>query len=307
MELTDRLARWKKEGGEKEDKDDGSEGSENECAILVFPPSYALPPCHHADAVLTIRSAAGQDDLWDFGTVRNIHARPGTLRKYPQALHQPLTPTTPQREPLFNTERELPFPPPPSTSPIYRQQSHSKAAVAAQRTSQYAQHPETPAGVTSRDYAALPIPTRSKHQSSGSDFETVKRGTAPPPTDQQSSSTLVPPSNASTTKGIPRSTSSILLASSSTPQRGETTTSHHQADPSYEYYSPTQFRQPEVEDETLRGGKGFILADQEEEERRDGVSQDGRDEPRDEDDDEEEVGEGTILETVLLPVLDSVR
>ena len=286
---------------------------------IFFSPSQFFLAClstfttnRNTDASYVIRSAAGQDDLWDFGTVRNIHARPGTLRKYPQALHQPLTPTTPQREPLFNVERELPFPPPPSTSPIYRQQSHSKATAGGQKTSQYAEHPKTPAGVTSRDYAALPIPTRSKHQSSGSDFETVKRGTAPPPPDQ-SSSTLVPPSNTSTTKGIPRSTSSILLANPSTPQRGGSTTSHHQVDSSYEHYSPAQFRQPEGEDEiysTVRGGKGFILADREEEETRNGVSQDGRDgrdEPEEDDEEEEEVGEGTILETVLLPVLDSVR
>ena len=281
-------------------------------SLFFFVLDSSLRRMDRADVSFVIRSAGGNDDLWDFGTVRNIHARPGTLRKYPQALHQPLTPTTPQRESLFNTERELPFPPPPSTSPTYRQQSHSKSSAVAQKASKYEQHPETPVGVTSRDYAAHPASIRGKHQSSGSDFETVKRGTVPPRA--QSSSTLVPPSNTSTAKGIPRSTSSIVLGNPTTPQRDGTNRStyqHHQVDSSYEYYSPTQVRQPEEDEEiysTVRGGKGFILADREEEERRNGPENAVRDEEREEDeDDEEEVGEGTILETVLLPVLGSVR
>ncbi|GEM06691.1 serine/threonine kinase 25 [Rhodotorula toruloides] len=70
-ELIERLARWKAEGGEGQrdkDREDGSGESENE---LIPQP----------------------DELWDFGTVRHVHARaggPASLRRQQQQQRQPV-------------------------------------------------------------------------------------------------------------------------------------------------------------------------------------------------------------------------
>lgn len=104
VELIERLQKWKKEGGEREDAGDGSGSSDGEYvyALASSTDRRSVPP--------------GNDDLWDFGTVRNVHARPGTLKKTQAAAA---------------SGQALPFPPPPMVST----------------------HPPTPAGVTSRDYA----------------------------------------------------------------------------------------------------------------------------------------------------------
>lgn len=60
-----------------------------------------------------------QEDLWDFGTVRHVHARPGTLRKAQVAATGPIPfahPATPARSPA-------PAPKPTPASPATPKQA----------------------------------------------------------------------------------------------------------------------------------------------------------------------------------------
>lgn len=93
-----------------------------------------------------------QEDLWDFGTVRNVHARPGgpaTLRR--------------QREQQQHADARA-FPQPPTT------------------------HPRQPSAVPSQDYRsrdyAMPPPSQN-HAA----FDTVRRGPPPVPSPARSTDT----------------------------------------------------------------------------------------------------------------------
>lgn len=184
--------------------------------------------------------------MWDFGTIRNVHARPGTFKK--------------SSGPTISA-RTLPFPPPPTISPPVKNQSP----------------PIT--GVISRDYAVPPSGPRPNNSilpprlpNPIDDFETVR--VPPPPT-------------------LPRSTTSkslmdsIYKTSTRMEPLGSSTNLHQERDPSYEYYE-----EQEKEKATLRASSmnNQEIGSDEEESR---VSADSVD--------------GTILDTVLLPVLDSVR
>ncbi|GAA5975607.1 hypothetical protein JCM10908_005215 [Rhodotorula pacifica] len=132
VELIERLERWKAEGGNGEDRngDIASGDSENEL----------LPQ---------------QEDSWDFGTVRNVHARPGgpaTLRRQRQQQEQsrPLQSIQPTQT------RYAPTPPP-----------------SQQKQQQYSD-------VRNRDYAAQPPAQAARpSQLQTAAFDTVRRGSAP--------------------------------------------------------------------------------------------------------------------------------
>ncbi|GAA5965175.1 hypothetical protein JCM8115_005379 [Rhodotorula mucilaginosa] len=120
VELIERLERWKAEGGDGEDRHGGVASGDSENEFVSH-----------------------EEDSWDFGTVRNVQARPGgpaTVRMPRQQQQQ-----EPARQPL--------------QSHSYQQPTHGAAPLQP--------------GVTCRDYAAPEQMDRSGA------FETVRGGPAP--------------------------------------------------------------------------------------------------------------------------------
>ncbi|KAL8286384.1 hypothetical protein RQP46_004401 [Phenoliferia psychrophenolica] len=80
VELIERLERWKQEGGDRGDSGGEASGESDQ------------------------ETPAVADDLWDFGTVRHVQARPGTLRKTQAAASAP--------GPIPFSQQPSPRPPP---------------------------------------------------------------------------------------------------------------------------------------------------------------------------------------------------
>lgn len=131
VELIERLERWKQEGGEKDDPVDASGDSDQEAPIPV-------------------------EDLWDFGTVRHVHAKPATLRR-----NQPPAPVTTSSA-AFNNSPQQPSSRAPPSSP-----TKPTASGGTPRAKDYA--------VAQPQTKPSPSPTKSSPPSAPpSTFSTVK-------------------------------------------------------------------------------------------------------------------------------------
>ncbi|GAA6034366.1 hypothetical protein JCM8097_002690 [Rhodosporidiobolus ruineniae] len=231
-ELIERFAGWREEErqGGREREGDGSGESENE-------------------------SIAPQDDLWDFGTVRNVHARrdgPATLRR--------------------------------------NQMAAQMAAAQAQQAQQQQRE-----GVRSRDYGA---PERS---ASGGAYETVRLAAPPAPRT----------SSAASSSGGPSAHSEYDAYS---PSPASAVNGHEPRSEEERAREALDRERGRLEALRLREGEGGATPTrsggrQDEREYENGHGHGGGGHAADAEEDELEEGEepGGIMETVVLPVLDSIH
>ncbi|GAA5869750.1 hypothetical protein JCM16303_001782 [Sporobolomyces ruberrimus] len=228
VELIERLERWKAEGGGETSKGDGN---------------------HNGDVQNETQEA--QEDLWDFGTVRHVHARPGgpaTLRR-------------------------------------------AQAQQAQQRyQSQNQSHPYQDLNVRSHDYAQASVGRQQanvaplQHQLNPT-FDTVRRA-APPPSSSGSSE--------------------------STPSQGPL--SAHSEYDAYSSVAPSSVDPDERARAALDREREKLEKLRLDQDERDRTPKRSSSQPREreashelQDEDQEEDGEGNILDTVALPVLDSIH
>ncbi|GAA6017866.1 hypothetical protein JCM11491_001197 [Sporobolomyces phaffii] len=227
VELIERLERWKAEGGGETHKGDGDRNgdSENE-------------------------SQEAQEDLWDFGTVRHVHARPGG----PATLRRAQAQQAQQR-------MQSQAPPEPFYDPNVR--SHDYAH-----------------GSMSRAPAA---PAAHRHHQLDPTFDTVRRAN-PPSAPSSSGSTPL--------RGPPSAHSEYDAYSSVAPSSVDSDERARAAlDRERERLERLKLEQEERERTPKRSAS---------QPRERQASNEGEDEPEDE-------AEGNILDTVALPVLDSIH
>ncbi|GAA5876357.1 hypothetical protein JCM1840_005999 [Sporobolomyces johnsonii] len=235
VELIERLERWKAEGGaDGQGRAEGEHSGESE--------NETMPT---------------QDDLWDFGTVRHVHARPGG----------------------------------PATLRRAQAQAHAQAHAQAQAQVKVQGHPSHGPSVQSHDYAAAPLPS-----SSSSQFR------APPPS--TSSASIHPPFD--TVRRAPAPSTPTTPSSSGGPS----------AHSEYDAYSsaggssadPNERARDSLDRERVRLEALRIQEDEEEDDAGRTPTKNGarRAEPEHEEELDEDDG-GNILDTVVLPVLDSIH
>lgn len=154
VELIERLERWKQEGGEKDDPVDASGDSDQE---FVYLSSMCLNfLLHKLTSWAQIRAPIPVEDLWDFGTVRHVHAKPATLRR-----NQPPAPVTTSSA-AFNNSPQQPSSRAPPSSP-----TKPTASGGTPRAKDYA--------VAQPQTKPSPSPTKSSPPSAPpSTFSTVK-------------------------------------------------------------------------------------------------------------------------------------
>ncbi|GAA5914647.1 uncharacterized protein JCM6883_001028 [Sporobolomyces salmoneus] len=222
VELIDRLERWKAEGGETS-KGDGDRRSDNE------------DDSHEV-----------QEDLWDFGTVRHVHARPGGPATLRRAQAQ-------QAQQRFQSQE-------PHHDPNVRSHDYAHGSTTRQSAAPHQHHQLNPT------------------------FETVRR--APP--------LASPASAASLASGAPSAHSEYDAYSTAAPSAVDADERARAAlDRERERLEKMRLEQEEREHTPQRS--------QAEQPRQREFSNEGSQEG------EEEEGEGNILDTVALPVLDSIH
>ncbi|GAA6062379.1 hypothetical protein JCM10212_003188 [Sporobolomyces blumeae] len=256
VELIERLERWKGEGGGDAGRHDGDRDGEDDNDV-----------------------GPSQEDLWDFGTVRHVHARPGgpaTLRR--AQVQQVQQAQLAQQQAQQGQYR----PPRDANDPGVRSRDYAHPAPGPLR-------PPGPAGRT----AAPPVTTPPT-------FETVRRAVAAPG----------PPPTAGVPSTPPRLP--VLPSSSSTSSDGLPS-----AHSEYDAYSPAPASVIDPDDIARQALDRE--RDRLERLRFDGAAPDvgptvanGREEgrqgnEREREPSEEEDDEGNIIDTVALPVLDSIH
>lgn len=148
IELIERLDRWKQEGGDKDERGDDRGDSDQECVLrggsyLPFPTDSLALFWHN-------RAQLPAADLWDFGTVRHVQARPATLKKNQAAAAAKAAQSNSTS--ASSTQRQLPSIPPTSSS----------------------SQPAPPPGVKARDYAASQSRPLPPIQHDEPTFDTVR-------------------------------------------------------------------------------------------------------------------------------------
>ncbi|ORY88905.1 kinase-like domain-containing protein [Leucosporidium creatinivorum] len=242
VELIERLERWKQEGGER---DGGGEDEERDRGYEPTPIA---------------------DDLWDFGTVRNVQPRAGTLRKNQATAAAAAAAQQQQRQ---------------------QQQAYRSAYP------EHTGHPSTPTGVKSHDYAIQQQQQQQRayqqqqqqqgyhphpqggaaHQASQPAFETVRRQ-APPPARTGS-------------PAASNSAHSEYSEFSSRPSVPDEERARVELDRERERLERMRIGQQQ-EEERRRGGRTPTNGETEQE---DGEQEDN----------------GNIMDTVVLPVLESIH
>lgn len=195
------------------------------------------------------RSLQAQEDLWDFGTVRHVHARPGG-------------PATLRRAQAQQAQQQ------------YRQQSQPPQ-----------HHPSHGSSVRSHDYARASPSTSSQPLQPNPPFDTVRR--APPS------------SAASFSSSNPSAHSEYDAFSSAAPSTVDADERARDAlDRERDRLEKLRLQQVQEEEDRYADDRSTTP-------RRGDVASRGREDSNESQEDEEEA-EGNILDTVVLPVLDSV-